>query len=254
MLLCGIINELRKSTAKTFLVSYFFCQATDSRTNSATVVLRGLLFMLERQQPALISHLRKKYDQTGKALFEDANAWVVLCEIFTDILQDSSLDNAYFFIDALDECVNDLEKLLAFIVQKSSLSARVKWILTSRNYTNIEQRLRLGDSGARLSLELKENAAHVSHAVNAYINHRLMELEHIQHDQALHSSVREKMRKKANGTFLWVSLVMKELKDALAWEVLQVLEEVPTELTEVYQRMMERVEKCTLNGETRGSN
>jgi hypothetical protein len=113
----------------------------------------------------------------------------VLCEIFTDILQDSTLDNVYFFIDALDECVKDLEKLLAFIAEKSTLSPRVKWILTSRNYANIEQRLRIDDYGARLSLELKENAAQVSGAVNAYIDHRLTELEQIQHDQPLLSSV-----------------------------------------------------------------
>jgi hypothetical protein len=243
MLLCGIINELNKSTAKSTLFSYFFTQATDSRINSATAVLRGLLFMLVNQQPALISHLRMKYDETGKALFEDANAWVVLCEIFTDILQDSTLDNVYFFIDALDECVNDLEKLLAFIMMKSTLSPCVKWILTSRNYANIEQRLRIDDFGARLSLELKENAAQVSSAVNAYIDHRLTELEQIQHDQSLLSSVREKMRQKANGTFLWVSLVMKELKDVQSWEVAQVLKEVPTQLTDVYQRMIEHIKQ-----------
>jgi hypothetical protein len=243
MLLCGIINELSKSTAKTALFSYFFIQAADSRINSATAVLRGLLFLLVNQQPALISHLRKKHDQAGKALFEDANAWVVLCEIFTDILQDSTLDNVYFFIDALDECVKDLEKLLTFIVQKSSLSPRVKWILTSRNYANIEQRLRLDHSGARLSLELKENAAQVSRAVDAYIYHRLTELEQIQHDLALQSLVQEKMQQKANGTFLCVSLVMKELKDVQPWEVVQVLEEVPTELTDVYRRMMEHIKQ-----------
>ncbi|OAG11168.1 WD40 repeat-like protein [Paraphaeosphaeria sporulosa] len=241
MLLCGIINELRKSTVKTSLLSYFFCQATDLRINSATAVLRGLLFMLVSQQPSLISHLRKKYDQTGKAIFEDANAWVVLCEIFTDILQDSSLDNTYFLIDALDECVKDLEKLLAFLIQKSSLSPRVKWIVTSRNHTSIEQRLLLDNFGARLCLELKENTEQVSRAVSTYINHRLMELEQIQHDRALQLFVQEKMQQKANGTFLWVSLVMKELKDALVWEILQVLDEVPTELTDVYRRMMERI-------------
>ncbi|KAF1959925.1 HET-R [Byssothecium circinans] len=244
MLLCGIINELSKSTtAKTSLHSYFFCQATDSRINSATAVLRGLLFMLVRQQPSLISKLREKYDRIGKALFEDANAWVVLCEIFTEILEDSTLDNAYFFVDALDECVKDLEKLLAFIVQKSSLFPHIKWIVTSRNYANIEQRLQLDSSGARLSLELKENAAQISRAVDAYIDHRLLELEQIQHDESIQSSVRETMQRKANGTFLWVSLVMKELKDVQAWEVLQVLEEVPTELTEVYRRMVQHIKQ-----------
>ena len=46
MLLCGIINELEKSMSKTDILSYFFCQATDSRINHATAVLRGLLYLL----------------------------------------------------------------------------------------------------------------------------------------------------------------------------------------------------------------
>jgi len=74
MLLCGIINELKKSMVKTHLLSYFFCQATDSRINSATAVLRGLMYLLVDQQPLLVSHIRKKHDHAGKALFEDANA------------------------------------------------------------------------------------------------------------------------------------------------------------------------------------
>ena len=46
MLLCGIIDELPHSMPKGALLSYFFCQATDSSINSATAVLRGLLYML----------------------------------------------------------------------------------------------------------------------------------------------------------------------------------------------------------------
>ncbi|KAF1938340.1 hypothetical protein EJ02DRAFT_354742, partial [Clathrospora elynae] len=53
MLLCGIINKLHSSLPRTGLLSYFFCQATDSRINSATAVLRGLLYMLVKQQPSL---------------------------------------------------------------------------------------------------------------------------------------------------------------------------------------------------------
>ena len=39
----------------------------------------------------------------------------------------------FIVIDALDECVTDLPKLLDFIAQKSSVSPRVKWIVSSRN-------------------------------------------------------------------------------------------------------------------------
>ena len=244
MLLCGIVNEINNSKAKTDLLSYFFCQTTDARINNAAAVLRGLIYLLVDQQPSLISHVRKKHDHAKESLFKDANAWVALSEIFTNILQDLSLNSTYLIIDALDECVaEDLPKLLDFIVQKSSVSPRVKWVVSSRNDTNIERRLRFDDFGTRLSLELKENAEQVSRAVSAYIDYRLSELAEIQHDKLLRDSVREKMQRKANGTFLWVSLVIQELKDVMSWEVLQVLDEVPTELKDVYRRMVEQIKR-----------
>lgn len=126
MLLCGIIDELHNLMPRSALLLYFFCQATNPRINSARAVVQGLLYMLIRQQPSLISHVRKKYDHTGKSLFEDPNAWVALTEIFTDVLQDPQLRSTYLIVDALDECVTDLPKLLPFIAKQSSASSRVK--------------------------------------------------------------------------------------------------------------------------------
>ena len=82
MLLCGIVNELKNSKAKTDLLSYFFCQTTDARINNAIAVLLGLIYLLIDQQPSLISHVRKKHDYAKESLFKDANAWVALSEIF----------------------------------------------------------------------------------------------------------------------------------------------------------------------------
>jgi len=58
MLLCGIINELDRDNSDNTCrrnVAYFFCQATDSRINNATAVLRGLIYLLIR--PAAVSAL-----------------------------------------------------------------------------------------------------------------------------------------------------------------------------------------------------
>lgn len=143
MLLCGIINELERSKADTQLLSFFYCQATDSRINNATAVLRGLLYLLIQQQPSLILHIQKQHHHAGKALFEDANAWVALSDIFTNFLQDPNLKSTYLIIDALDECTVDLPKLLDFIIQRSSTSQHVKWLVSSRNEDNIERRLSL---------------------------------------------------------------------------------------------------------------
>jgi hypothetical protein len=79
MLISGILDEMSPSTKlrdkqATTLLSYFFCQATDDYINNASAMLRGLIYLLIDQQPFLISHIWKKYDHAGKALFKDSNA------------------------------------------------------------------------------------------------------------------------------------------------------------------------------------
>jgi hypothetical protein len=242
MLLCGIVDELKKSTPPSLLS--FFCQGTDSRINNATAVLRGLIYLLADQQPSLASHLRKKYDHAGKSLFEDPNSWVALSDIFKNILQDTNLKTTYLVIDALDECVTDLPKLLDFIIYTSSSSARVKWLLSSRNELHIEQKLRSADEQTSLSLELKENAEQVSRAVDVYINDKLSRFESLQ-DDGLRDRVRDILRRKANGTFLWVALVVQELERPESWDPLQVVEEVPTGLHQLYDRMVNQIQQLT---------
>ncbi|KAK0711933.1 hypothetical protein B0H67DRAFT_647266 [Lasiosphaeris hirsuta] len=106
----------------------FFCQATDSRVNNATAVLRDLVYMLVCQQPSLVSHIRKRHDNAGKTVFEDANTWVALSDIFSNILHDNTLKTTYLVIDALDECTTILSQLLTLIAKKLPKSSRVKWI------------------------------------------------------------------------------------------------------------------------------
>lgn len=174
MLLCGIIDELHDLTLKPTLSSYFFCQATDSRINSASAVVRGLLYMLVDQQPSLAVHIRKKYDYAGKSLFEDANSWVALTEIFADVLRDASLSTTYLMIDALDECMTDLPKLLSFIAKQSSVSSRVKWIMSSRNWLVIKEELERAEHKTCPSLEL--NAESVAAAMKVFIEQKVDEL------------------------------------------------------------------------------
>jgi hypothetical protein len=61
MLLCGIMNALKKSPAKTGLLAFFFCQANDSRINTATAVLRALFEVVNDRfvaGPGGVDHVR----------------------------------------------------------------------------------------------------------------------------------------------------------------------------------------------------
>jgi hypothetical protein len=237
MLLCGIIDDLQK--AKKNLVSYFFCQAADSGISSATAALRGLLYLLVSQQPSLISSVRKKYDHGGKAIFEDANAWVALTEIFADVLKDPILrDTTYLIIDALDECVTDLPKLLDFVALQSRKAPHVKWIVSSRNWPEIEESL--GSASHRLSLEL--NAESVSAAVQTFIERKVSLLsQQKNYDDKLQDAVIQHLKANANDTFLWAALVCQNLKTTLKRHVLKKLHTFPPGLGSLYERMMEYI-------------
>ncbi|KAH6669998.1 hypothetical protein B0J14DRAFT_486233, partial [Halenospora varia] len=245
MLLCGIIDEISALTRlrdkeATTLLSYFFCQATDSRINNAVAVLRGLIYLLIDQQPLLILHIRKMYDHAGKALFEGANAWVALSEIFTSILQDPGLNSTYLIIDALDECVADLPKLLDFIVQKSSISPRIKWVVSSRNWPDIEERLERAWYKMRLCLEL--NPKSISVAVSTYIKHKTLQLaKQKKYDNRTQVAVLQHLVSNANDTFLWVALVCENLENVPRWKTLAKLNEFPPGLHSLYQRMISQI-------------
>jgi hypothetical protein len=262
MLLCGIINELGASTRLTdptssTLLSYFFCQATDSRINNVRAVLRGLIYMLVQQEPKLISPLREQYQQAGKQLFEDVNSWTALVDIFSSMLEDPNLQNAYLIVDALDECdaayisqaggqaiqpglsFTELSKLLDLIAQKSNIRG-VKWIVSSRNWPSIKEQLDVVSQGARLSLELNHEC--VSAAVGIFIRHKLDALASKKnYDRETREAVHQYLLRNAAGTFLWVALVCKELAKVTARKALKQLTVFPQGLDALYARMMEQI-------------
>jgi hypothetical protein len=240
MLLCGIIDELHSLLPRTAVQAYFFCQATDLRINTATAVLRGLLYMLVSQQPSLVSHIRKKHDHAGKTLFEDANAWISITEIFVDVLQDSQLSTAYLTIDALDECVTDLPKLLDFIIKQSSASSRIKWIVSSRNWPSIEEQF--DQAGHKIGLSLELNAESVSAAVVAFIQYKVAQLaQQKKYDKQTQDMVFARLTSSADGTFLWVALVCQDLTKTPKRNALKKLESFPPGLDALYKRMIQQI-------------
>jgi hypothetical protein len=242
MLLCGIVDELHGLLRHTAFIAYFFCQATDSRINSATAVLRGLLYMLVTQQPMLVSHVRKKYDRAGKNLFEDANAWTALTEIVVDVLQDPRLNPTYLIIDALDECVTDLPKLLKFVAKQSSASCRVKWVVSSRNWPDIGEQL--DQAGHKVSLSLELNAESISAGVSVFIQHKVSQLaQQKNYDKEVQGMVVERLMSNANDTYLWVSLVCQDLQATARRNVLKKLDSFPPGLNALYEQMMQQIGK-----------
>ncbi|PHH50467.1 Vegetative incompatibility protein HET-E-1 [Ceratocystis fimbriata CBS 114723] len=232
MLLCGIIDEL--VLEKSVTLSYFFCQATNNRLNTATCVLRGLIYHLARCNPQLIKHVRSKYDYK-KELFKNETPWVDLCEILTAMVNDPSLGNVILIVDGLDECSVDRPNLLEFITKPSP----AKWIVSSRNWLDIEDVLDDAEQKVKIHLEINQDS--VSAAVDSFIELKVDQLTRTKKcDDKKKAAILEYLKANSNGTFLWVALVCHELSSSKVRKrhILDTMKSFPPGLDALYQRML----------------
>ncbi|KAM0247510.1 hypothetical protein ACHAQJ_009816 [Trichoderma viride] len=237
MLLCGIIDEMKKLSV--YCLSYFFCQATKPELRSATAVLRGLIYSLIVQQPSLISYIRDKHRHAGKQLFEDRNAWTMLSKVLIDMLSDPGLRDAVLIIDALDECTEELPRLLEFISQASS-SSHAKWIVSSRNWPSIVEVLDYTGQKIRICLELNKDS--ISAAVQTYIQNKVQYLAQMKgYNSATRNAIEAYLIDNANDTFLWVALICENLKKVARWNAVARVQKFPSGLDSLYERMLDQV-------------
>jgi hypothetical protein len=149
---------------------------------------------------------------------------------------------ACLIIDALDECLTDLPELLNLIVQMSSVSSHVKWIVSSRNWPEIQGLLETAGQKVTMCLELNE--ASVSTAVGSYIEHKVLRLTQLKkYDKKTDVAVRDHLSSNANGTFLWVALVCQNLETVPRWNTLSKLSAFPPSLDSLYGQMIQQIYK-----------
>ncbi|KAK7419080.1 hypothetical protein QQX98_003582 [Neonectria punicea] len=139
------------------------------------------------------------------------------------MLKDPLLEGKILVVDGLDECITQLKRYLDFISNPTP-SCRAKWIISSRNWSTIEQALR--DTTRMLILHLELNRDCIAGAVRTYIQHQV---------DRLTSSKR------------YGDQLLREVHDYLttnANDTLDKLKEFPPGLDAVYYRMTANVLEC----------
>lgn len=244
MLLCSLIGKL-ESTAEmehqeACTLSYFFCQASDLRTNNAGAVLRGLIYMLADRQPMLLSHARKRYEQVGDELFTDGNSWGALSKIFSAIVQDRRLNDTYIIIDALDECTSGQNLLIDLIAQLSAMNSKIKWLISSRNLPIIEESLTMTQK-LELSLEMSDRS--ISTALARYVQHEVVKLAKVKgYNDGIQDAIYHYLYSNAASSFLWATLACQDLaKVPIESNLLLKLTDYPAGLDALYTYMLGQI-------------
>ncbi|KAG5977569.1 hypothetical protein E4U55_006657 [Claviceps digitariae] len=248
MLLIGIVREIStQSAAFVPSVSYYFCQGTaDHVRNNATAILRGLLWMLLVQQPRLIQHLRSKHRYAGSSLFTDSNAFGAMSEALESMLTDPAMTPACFVVDALDECDGSASDMIQLIVKTLRVSDKVRWLVSGRPGLDLMK----ADFGEAL-VEL--DSQRLKGPVHAYITHKLSELSETKRpgyeDASLLLELSNEICDRANNTFLWAALALRELQGLDGKEAMETIKKLPPGLPALYGYLMAKID--AYNGQQR---
>jgi hypothetical protein len=224
------------------VVTYFFCQNDNYELNTIESIVKGLILRLVKQQEGLKASLRDRWDTTNNCFEQDITKWRTLWEILVEMLDRCECQRVYIIVDGLDECQDDgMADFLREIVRTGvQYPSKVKWLLTSRPLDSAEQALLTENDQVQVSLEL--NLHHISKAVKSYIEFKVNELyRRHKYPEAMRQRITSELSEKAEGTYLWVSLVCKRLESVHRDEALASIQKLPPGLNPLYHRICTQI-------------
>ncbi|QSZ32714.1 hypothetical protein DSL72_002293 [Monilinia vaccinii-corymbosi] len=243
MLSMYLVDLLSKQVAQNPCdqIAYFFCDNNIDQRNSTLHALKTVLHQVLKQSSQNV--LLEDFNRYGPQMFSTIEAvWTAL----TRVLEESTTRNLYLIIDGLDECTEEsldifLRLASTYIASNVDGLCNVKWIFTSRNETRIEEYLKLS-----WVVNLEETTTEFSKAVDTFITYKVDVLaKKKRFDAPIKQFVADKLREKADGNFLFISLACKELskKKVSSINIKLVLGKFPSGLDALYARILEGVLK-----------
>ena len=237
MLSSFLVKELEERVVKTpkTVLAYYFCDNKDEKRSTDTAVLRGLLLQLLRQLPSLLEYVEKEYEEQKDAMFK---SFETLWRVFSEALQDAHGAEIYILIDALDECQPESRTNISRAIEcllASQSKRTLRLLITSR--PDFEMDL-------PESIQLRIDSGKINADLEKFIDARVDELSREKkYTDTLTRSVKDALKDRAGGTFLWVSLVLQDLaKNRLSRLVLPKIRELPSDLNGIYDRILAQID------------
>jgi hypothetical protein len=244
MMSIGLIEKLSQNDDS--IITYFFCQNADYKLNTIEAILKGLIWQLIQQRPELIKPLQRHWD-AGHSRWKENMSWRTLWDILSEVLHQCLHQRVYVVVDALDECQNSgMAEFLKLMVRTGLDHHHVKWLLTSRPLDSADRELLTTAEQVGIGLEL--NSDHLEAAIKVYVDHKVDELYPSHHyGLQMPQRVASELLKRAEGTFLWVSLVCKRLESGWSGErvppvrALSTIQDLPPGLHLFYERAFSQI-------------
>ena len=218
---------------------YFF----DYRNKTQTTISSFLLSMARQmahmhlEVMQIVLEICQNDDQLRKADYR-----TIWRKLFVEgILRIKFSRSQYWVIDALDECKSD-SNLIPLLLKMVETNSRI--LLTSRDRFE-SHRQSLYSKARVISEEILADDTKLDIAL--YLKANMHQLPAI--DEEARQNMISTISAKSAGCFLWVSLILQELRRAHTLsEIRQVLDEVPSDMNHLYSRILDQMSRAPAYG------
>ncbi|KAF5556295.1 ankyrin 3 [Fusarium napiforme] len=229
-----ILSNARRSMKDKIIISFFFNARGEKLEKSTTGMYRSLLLQILQQLPTLHSVL----DPELVLGIGENHEWNIeaLRALFEQAVEGLGNSSVVVFIDALDECdESEIRSMVSSFKSLGNLSAAeglsFQVCLASRHYPHITM-------PKKMELVLEGQEGHEQDIIS-YLDSEL-EIG----DSKLAHEVRDLIKEKASGVFMWVVLVagilQKKYDQGRIHTLKQTLREIPGDLHELFRDMLTR--------------
>ncbi|KAI4262525.1 MAG: hypothetical protein L6R42_002303 [Xanthoria sp. 1 TBL-2021] len=239
-----IIGQLH---AMGYNCQYYFFRFGDHNKRTVNALLRSLAYQIAIDLPELREQFQKISEDGVK--LEKAEGRTIWQKLFASRLCKIRVRRPlYWVIDALDEC--EAPQLLLSLLSSVTLShIPLRIMFMGRKTQALSASFQRMDSSVQVD-ELSAND--IEEDLTRYVER---EIEYMRGDSGIKARIIQTVCEKANGNFLWVHLVLKEILQCHTEAAIeQALEEMPPDLEPLYQRMETALSKASRAGDRKLSN
>jgi hypothetical protein len=248
------LAEKLAETEDAILLEYY-CDNKDERRNTASTVVRGLIFGLLNQLPELVRCFKTKLNKQTHKLRD--LSFEALWLVFKQMMEESKKP-VYCVLDGLDECdpvsvhylTTSFEELF---LHAASENHYLRIVLTSRPLSRIDSTILNSFPHITLDENSQQWQSHTQLDVGIFVETEfsnyfpldwLMDYfnDATERDTWCYQT-KAKIVEMASGTFLWAGFAMQELRETEPPYVDKILKSLPEGLYPLYDRILLQVKE-----------
>lgn len=235
MLASHIISHLR---ALNLDCCYFFFKYDDEEMGTTNSLLRSMAWQMAAIHPEAFATIAALTNSWKEPPIDKVSHITVWHRIFANAILKIKLKRPqYWIIDALDECKNNQE-LIIFLRRAQAI-----WPLCILVTTRFGVEIDLGMTNSSIETIsesiMEENSMDIASFLSANLHHLPGATTNAQQD------ISDRILQNSRGCFLWVSLVLKELRHVhTAVEITQVLDNNHSDMDTLYSRILDQMSRA----------